>query len=170
MKLPRVRFTIRRLMLALSFLPPVHVRLAWLYDHPPPTFAPFVAGVNPVFPPTPATHPRPKFHPVGQPFAVECDYETGILPGVPTGLPYRARVEVSLINNLSKGRTVFELHRKSFLLIAGLDSWKEERGRFACTLTPAGPGQYVVRYEIHFTDLFGREVMGACQTASLQAK
>jgi hypothetical protein len=178
MRLPRVQFTIKRMMvavavvaLALVLVPPAYDRLAWLYNTPPGSGALFAAGVNPVRSPTPvsASSPRPSSIPVGQPFHVQCDYNTSLLPRVPTGLIYRATVEVKLMDRLVKG-TVFESHRKPYFLISGMDPWKEGHGRFKCDLTPRRPGWYIVRYEIHFTDLFGREAMGACNTGGFSAR
>jgi hypothetical protein len=154
--------------LALVVLPPAYVRLAWLYNTPPTTLALFAAEVNPVRPPT--GRPRPQTHQVGQRVKVECDYTVGLLPRVPTGLPYKVSVVIKLMDDLSKSKnTVFESHQKTYLLVAGKESWNERRGRFMCDLTPLSPGQYIVRYEVNITDLFGREALGACNTLGLQA-
>jgi hypothetical protein len=155
--------------LALLLLPPAYIRLVWLYHTPPTTLALFAAEVNPVCPPTPPCQPFRWIHSVGQPVQVQCDYKTGILPRVPTGLPHRVTVVVKLIDDLSKG-TTFESHQKSYVLVAGMDSWTENHGRFKCDLTPRSPGQYFVRYEVTITDLFGREALVACHTLGLQAR
>ena len=176
MRTLRVRFTIRQVMiavavvaLALVIVPPAYVRLAWLYSTPPTTLALFAAEVNPVLPTSPDGRPRPRICSAGQPFQVPCDYKTGLLPRVPSGLPYRVEVVVKLMDDLTKG-TVFESHRESHFLVVGSQSRNERRGRFARDLTPRNPGHYIVRYEINFTDLFGREVLGACNTVGLEAK
>ena len=176
MRSPRLRFTIRRFMVAVAvaafalvLVPPSYHRLVWLYNTPPTTSALFAAGVNPAPSPRPAGQRRPWQHPVGRPYRVQADYNTSLLPRVPGGLPYKVRVEIKLMDHLRKG-TVFESHRTSFFLLAGDDSRNEGRGRFACDLTPRGPGQYVVRYEVWFTDVFGREAMGACHTGGFQAQ
>jgi len=176
MRLPRVRFTIRRMMvtvavvaLALVIVPPVYVRLAWLYSTPPTTLALFAAEVNPVILTTEEGRPLPRIYSVGHPVQVQCDYKTGLLPRVPSGIPYRVEVVVKLMDDLSK-RTVLESHRESYSLVAGSASRNEGQGRFTCDLTPRSPGHYFVRYEVNFTDLFGREALGACNTVGLEAK
>jgi hypothetical protein len=176
MRLPRVRFTIRRMMvavavvaLALVIVPPAYVRLAWLYSTPPKTLGLFAAEVNPVLPTTPEGRPGPRICSSGEPVQVQCDYKTGLLPRVPSGLPYSVVVVVKLMDDQSK-RTVLESHRESYFLVAGSESWNEGRGRFTCDLTPRSPGHYFVRYEVNFTDLFGREALGACNTVGLEAK
>jgi hypothetical protein len=172
----RVRFTIRQVMiavavvaLALVIVPPAYVRLAWLYNTPPTTLALFAAEVNPVLPTSPDNRPRPRICSTGQPFPVPCDYKTGLLPRVPSGLPYRVEVVVKLMDDLTKG-TVFESHRESYVLVAGSESRNERRGRFTCELTPRTPGDFIVRYEVNFTDLYGRRALGACHTVGLEAK
>ena len=176
MRSPRVQFTIRRMMVvvaaaafAMVLTPPAYHRLVWLYNTPPTTLALFAAEVNPVPSPVPAGQSRPPPHPIGRPCRVQADYNTSLLPRVPGGLPYKVTVEIKLMDDLMKG-TVFESHGKSFFLLAGGESWNEGRGRFGCDLTPRGPGRFIVRYEVRFTDVFGREALGACNTQGLQAQ
>jgi hypothetical protein len=85
-----------------------------------------------------------------------------------TGLPYMVTVVVKLMD--PSRCTILESHKKTYLLAAWKESWSKGRGRFRCDLTPRSPGQYFVRYEVNFTDLFGREALGACNTVGLQAK
>jgi hypothetical protein len=151
--------------LAIVILAPVYHRLVWLYHTPPGTGVLMAANVDPdwVIPVGSSALP------VGEPVEVRCGYETSLLPHVPSGLAYRVKVEVKLMDKLTNG-TVFDSHRETYVLIAGVDSWKEKRGRFECHLTPREPGPYIVRSEIHFTDLFGREHMAASNTGGLEAK
>src|SRR5580693_1710089 len=115
MRLPRMRFTIRSMMFAVAVvaiaivvLPLAYVRLVWLYNTPPTTNALFVGGVYPVRSPGYLAQPRPSFHPVDQPVQVQCDYDTGLLPRIPTGLPYRITVVIKLMDSFPG--TVLESH------------------------------------------------------------
>jgi hypothetical protein len=154
--------------LILVIVPHTYVRLVWLYKSPPTTLALFAAEVTPILARTAENRPL-RNYPAGQPVQVQCDYKTSLLPRVPSGLPYRVEVVIKLMDDVSKG-TALESHRESYFLVAGSESQNERRGRFTCDLTPRSPGHYFIRYEVNFTDLVGREALGACNTVGLEAK
>jgi hypothetical protein len=153
MKIPRLRFTVRRMMvivaiaaIALMFAIPVVSRLLWLYKSP--SSINLVGGaVEPdwIVLRTPA--------PVGRPVPVQCSYRASIAPSIPSGLIYKLSVEIQLIDATG---TVLETCRQSHYLIARGKKGEEDWNELACTLTPRQPGSYMVRYDVQATDLFGR--------------
>jgi hypothetical protein len=174
MRVPRVRFTIRRMMgavvvvaLFLVVASPVAKSLIWLYHTPNSIngidcdlgfrvlqFGGIAASVG---------------RPVPVPFLSECESD----PHAPPGLPYRVAVEVKLINvttgNVRTG-PVEETHETTHLLVTGIDSWRRIRRELDGTVTPRHPGRYVIRYEVHATDLFGRSGTTASYTDWLNVR
>jgi hypothetical protein len=176
MRLPRVRFTVGRLMIvvavvavALAVMIPVYRRLKWLYDSPS-SFSFFHAIIDrdPRSPEERSVSQSGTRHVVtrpvtkiafGKPFLARCSYEYGASPSIPTGLIYRVSVETKLMD--ASTRAVIESRQERHFLIAGLGSRKIIRGASSCNLTPPRPDIYLVRYEIHVTDMFGREGLAA---------
>lgn len=170
MRLPRVRFTVRTMMvavavvaLALVFVIPASVRLFWLYNTPS-SVKLFTAGVD--YRPIRSTSQGP--FTVGQAVPAQCSYKCKALPVIPTGLIYRASVVANLMD--PKSWKTLESHRETHFLISGIGSWKGIQGKFSCGLTPRRPGRYMVQYEVNVTDLFGRRDRAALNTDAFQAR
>jgi hypothetical protein len=167
MRLPRVRFTIRRMMIAVAVVAivlvlgiPISGRLLWLYRAP---FSINLVGGN--------IEPRwislGKPAPVGQPVQVQCSYTTGVGASVPSGLIYKLSAQVQLID---RAGVVLETFRRTHYMVAHGEARKEMPEELACILTPLRPGSYTVRYETHVTDLFGRTGKVAIHTGGFTAQ
>jgi hypothetical protein len=146
-----------------------YVWLTWLYKNPPAYTLLLATEVSPVLPPAPPGQRRPSIHAVGQPALVQCDFKTCLLPRVPIGLPYKVTVGARLMDDLSYNTTC-DTDQKSYFLIAGRETWEDERRRFRFHLTPPRPGRYTVIYEVHVSDIFGHGRRVAWITSRLQAK
>jgi hypothetical protein len=107
----------------------------------------------------------PTFSP-GQAVPASALFECRPAPWIPSGLVYRVTFEIKLTDPTF--RIVDETHRQSHLLVAGFEWWEEVKGSFACNLTPPGSGDYVVLYELHVTDLFGRSSLSAEASGGFQ--
>lgn len=167
MRLPRVRFTVRRLMVAVAvvavalvFIIPAVDRVIWLYNDPnaPGSGYLFVSGYK-IYAIRSRNRdavgqPHGTPFPVGQAVWSQFSYQCEIQPQIPTGLPFR----VSLVTNLMDPPfTVVESKQETYLLISGLASWKAFRRDLSCRFTPPRAGSYRVEHEISVTDLFGRK-------------
>jgi hypothetical protein len=167
MRLPRVRFTVRRMMISvvvaavlLAVLIPISGRLLWLYRAPQ-SFNLVGGEIKPrwFWLKTPAQ--------VGQPVPVHCSYTTNVGPSVPSGLIYKLSAEVLLIDSAGK---VVETCRRTHYVVAHGEARKEVPEELDGTLTPRHPGDYTVRYETQVTDLFGRTGKVAIHTGGFTAQ
>jgi hypothetical protein len=161
MGMPRVRFTVRTMMVAvvvvaltLVFAVPACQRVFWLYQHA------LIGGASILY--RHAQHddaarlnPSNPTYRVGQPIPLEANY--AFTPGswTPAGLPYRVTVEVK-ITDPTTFRTVYETYRRTHYALTDAGSSEGARGEVHCSLTPRQAGLHAVRYELHVTDLFGR--------------
>jgi hypothetical protein len=160
MRMPRVRFTMRTMMmavvlvaLALAFAVPASQRVFWLYKHP------LLGGASLLYrhaqlDDAARLNPAKPSYRVGQSIPLEATYAFTPGPWIPAGLPYRVTVEVK-ITDLKTFRTVYETYRKTHYALTDAGS-SGSRGEVHCNLTPRKPGEYAVRYELHVTDLLGR--------------
>ncbi len=168
-----IRFTVRRMMLAIAifalilvFGRPIGRSLTWLY-HAPKSINLFECKLDPwadwMRKPV-SINETIRFH---YPYACE------IGSSIPPWLPYQARVDVKIIDgstgNFINGIVMKSAHSRH-ILMNGLGSWGKADGQLEFEMTPAHPGHYVVRYEAHVTDLFGRSGMSASHTAGFQAQ
>lgn len=166
MSLPRIRFTLRTLMVLVAILAcelvvliPVGQRLVWLYRSPTGS-TPFVAEIGYGSIRSPVLE--------GEPVRLDCHYQIGCRPGVPAFLPYHVSIQVKLSN--FPGPAVHDAHEETFYVVSGTESAGDRRGQIRCALKPPGPGSYSVRFEIFTTDLFGRTTMAACHTGGVDVK
>jgi hypothetical protein len=167
MRLPRVRFTVRRLMIAVAVVAILLVvlvlisgRLLWLYRAPQ-----SFNSVGGVIKPRWILLKKPAQ--VGQPVPVHCSYTTNVGPWVPSGLIYKLATEVQLIDSAGK---VVETCRRTHYVVAHGEARKEVPEELDGTLTPRHPGNYTVRYETQVTDLFGRTGKSAIHTSGFTAQ
>ena len=160
MRMPRVRFTVRTMMVAvvvvaltLVFAVPACRRVFWLYKHA------LTGGASILY--RHAQHddaarlnPASPTYRVGQPVPLEATY--AYTPGswIPSGLPYRVTVEVKITDPTF--RVVYETYLETHYALTDAGSSEGARGTVHCALTPRQPGLHAVRYELHVTDLFGR--------------
>ena len=167
MRLPRIKFTVRRMMIAVALFAvafvvvgiPVCDRLLWLCQ------APFSTNLV-------MTSLKPEWlwlkagTSAGKPVTIRCPYVTTIGSSIPKGLPYRVVAEVKLID--PEGAVV-ESRRQISYPVAGT-GWGTSRGELKYDVTPPRPGFYTVRYEATATDLFGRTGEADCTTGGFQAR
>ena len=172
MRVPRVRFTVRRMMVAVAIFAlvlvvaiPIFKSLIWLYNAPN-SITDFHSSLDPW------SDRIRKPVSVGQSVALHFPYLCEMGSSLPRWVPYRVNVEVKVIYALpgqdySTG-TVEEAREKTHILIKGVDSWRTARGKLNFELTPRRPGNYIIRYETHATDVFGRNGMAECNTAGFK--
>jgi hypothetical protein len=152
MRLPRIRFTVRRMMifvaiaaLSLVFLVPIFSKLRYLYNTP---YSASFVWTN-VVPRGPALI-GPAI--AGQPVPIHCLFDTTFSDRVPSGIPYQVTIEVQMIDR--KTGIVEETHRQSRYVRAGKGV---ARAELNLNLTPSHAGDYRVRYEGTSHDLVGRK-------------
>src|SRR5215813_8564501 len=133
MRMPRVRFTVRTMMVAvvvvaltLVFAVPACQRVLWLYKHALTGGASILyrhaqhndaARLNPA---------KPTYR-VGQPIPLEATYAFTPGPWIPAGLPYRVTAEVK-ITDPTTFRTVYETYRKTHYALTDGGSSEGARG------------------------------------------
>jgi hypothetical protein len=152
MRLPRVRFTIRQMMILIAisaFLIPITIKLVYMFSfmYNYPFSASVVRMKN-----SPRELRTGKSIRLGQTVPVNYEYEVSFDEIVPSGLPYKVILEVQLID--SKTRVVEEAHRMTRCVLAGKGM---TQGDFSCELKPTHAGEYRVRYEGLGSDLLGRK-------------
>ena len=152
MRLPRVRFTVRQMMILIAifaFSIPITSTLfytiGFVYNNP---FSASIVRVKN----SPRELRTGKSIRLGQTVPIHYEYEVSFDETVPSGLPYKAILEVQLID--SKTRVVEEAHWMTRYVLAGKGV---THGDFSCELKPIHAGEYRVRYEGLGSDLLGRK-------------
>ena len=152
MRLPRVSFTVRQMMILIAisaFSIPVistlYYVISFVYNNP---FSASIVRVKN----SPRELRTGKSIRLGQTVPIQYDYEVSFDEIVPGGLPYKVILEVQLIDE--KSRVVEEAHRMTRYVLAGKGV---THGDFSCELKPIHAGEYRVRYEGLSSDLLGRK-------------
>ena len=152
MRLPRVRFTVRQMMILIAIIAfsipiisTVIYRMAFVYNKPMSANIVWVKNF-------PRALRTGKSIRLGQTVPIRYEYEDSFDETVPSGLPYKVILEVQLID--SKTRVVEEAHRMSRYVFAGKGM---THGDFSCELKPVHAGDYRVRHEGLSSDLLGRK-------------
>jgi hypothetical protein len=152
MRLPRVRFTIRQMMILIAIsafsipiISTLYYTISFMHNNP---FSASVVWVKN----SPRELRTGKSIRLGQTVPIHYEYEVSFDETVPSGLPYKAILEVQLID--SKTRVVEEAHRMTRYVLAGKGV---THGDFSCELKPIHAGEYRVRYEGLSSDLLGRK-------------
>src|SRR3954452_6323158 len=158
MNFPRMRFTVRRMMIAVALAAliftvatPVSDRLVWL-SHNPRSVHIVSPSINTAFPRALA---RCSPVPVGQSTRSRMTFECRLDSSIPSGLAYRCSV-VARLTDRSSG-AVLKSYRKTRWVIAGMGSWQRFRDELAFDLTPRRSGSYAVKYDHRVRDMLGRE-------------
>jgi hypothetical protein len=152
MRLPRVRFTVRQMMILIAIfalLIPIistaFYMMLFMYNNP--FSATGVRVKN-----SPRRLRTGKSIRLGQTVPIHYENEVSFDEIVPSGLPYKVILEVQLID--SKTRVVEQAHRMTRYVLAGKGV---THGDFSCELKPVHAGEYRVRYEGLGSDLLGRK-------------
>jgi hypothetical protein len=152
MRLPRVRFTVRQMMIVIAIfafsIPMIHTlvdRRVFVYNNP--LSANIVWVKN-----SPRKLRTGKSIRLGQTVPIRYEYDVSFDETVPSGLPYKVILEVQLID--SKTRVVEEAYRMTRYVLAGKGV---THGDFSCELKPLHAGEFRVRYEGLSSDLLGRK-------------
>jgi hypothetical protein len=152
MRLPRVRFTVRQMMILIAIIAfsipiisAVIYRMAFVYNNPLSANIVWVKNI-------PRALRTGKSIRLGQTVPIRYEYEVSYDETVPSGLPYKVILEVQLID--SKTRVVEEAHPMTQYVLAGKG---KTHGDFRCELKPVHAGDYRVRYEGLSSDLLGRK-------------
>ena len=145
---------------------PVARSLIWLYNAPK-----SIGNVHCSLNPWSDKFRRPIL--AGQTFGLYYPYFCEMGSWIPPWLPYKVRVEVRVIDgsmgDYSTG-TVLETHQNTHTLMNGIGSWGRARNELEFDFKPNRPGPYIIRYETHVTDVFGRSGRVECNTAGFTAR